>query len=285
MKKRTLWRVDGNHQCRCFVRQIGVIYMDDENIIERMCQASEHLMELWSLPPQMENYDDGMCAWIKPQKGTNGAEYVYRMDFGNKSSDEIRSLIQSFLEMGAPKYWLVTPSTNPQSVHDILIDMGLMRPKTDDFGLSMAMLPDQIIHNHFKRDIEKIKTPVKRINSKDDFLFWCEINNKELCGYEQFTADVYYPLCESGEMACFLAYYDDIPVAASAAITYNGTYSLEFVSTLHHYRRKGMGTAVSIAAMDYLVNNGADLLIVGASPMGVPLYKRLGFKAYYKVYF
>ena len=122
---------------------------------------------------------------------------------------------------------------------------------------------------------------MKKVNSREAFSLWADITNTVIFGYQGLDPAQYYPLCASGKMVFFLGYCGALPAAASATMNNAGNGTLEFIATLPDHRRQGLGTAVCRAAIRQLIDDGAYLISLRARPMGVSLYKRLGFKAYF----
>ena len=249
-------------------------------MIEHIVRGMYHYCETLAIPAHMENYDDGMCAWIKPKEGALGPACVYKVNFGDKPDEEIRELVQAYREKGAPAAWCVTPLSTQNNIREILFSMGLMDPADADMNdQGMAIPPEQMAELRAGTDNSSIAA-VRRVGGKEDFKTWCSITNEVLAGFQMLDSDLYYPLCESGKMVCFLGYAGERPAAASAAINNNGNATLEFIATLPDYRKKGMGTAVCRAAINHLINDGAYVISLRAREMGASLYKSLGFRVY-----
>ncbi len=73
----------------------------------------------------------------------------------------------------------------------------------------------------------------------------------------------------------YLAHLDNEPVATATALTTGDTCGIYFVFTRDRARRRGIGAAVTRHA---LIESGASLGVLGASAMGEPVYRRLGFE-------
>jgi ribosomal protein S18 acetylase RimI-like enzyme len=52
-----------------------------------------------------------------------------------------------------------------------------------------------------------------------------------------------------------------------------------WVATVPEARRRGLGAAVTARAVEHAFDNGAELVVLEASPSGQPVYERLGFAA------
>jgi ribosomal protein S18 acetylase RimI-like enzyme len=254
--------------------------METKNIIDHIARGMEYYIETLAIPQHMEQYDDGICAWIKPKAGEHGAACVYKVNFVGKSDNEIVSLVNAYREKGAPRAWFTTPLSTPQHIQNLLTDIGLMdtsqNPDLNDQG--MAIPPEKMIR---KSLVCANGISVKRVDQYEDFKAWCDIANRVLHGFDLLNPEFYYPVCESGKMICFLGCIDQIPVATSAVMNHSGNGTLEFIATLPEYRKKGMGTLVCQAAINQLIDDGAFIISLRARSVGVSLYASLGFQVYY----
>jgi GNAT superfamily N-acetyltransferase len=73
----------------------------------------------------------------------------------------------------------------------------------------------------------------------------------------------------------YLAYLDGRPAATTTAFTTGDICGIYFVFTLPTARKQGIGAAITRHA---LLNAGAKTGVLGASAMGEPVYRRLGFE-------
>lgn len=83
-----------------------------------------------------------------------------------------------------------------------------------------------------------------------------------------------------GNLTFYLGYYQDIPVATGMVLHHNETASLHWIGTLPEYRNKGLGYAITHTILCNAQNKGCTQAILLASPLGKPLYERMGFKEY-----
>jgi GNAT superfamily N-acetyltransferase len=80
-----------------------------------------------------------------------------------------------------------------------------------------------------------------------------------------------------GVLIRLVGYLDRRPVASSATLISNGVAGLYWVATDPSYRGRGIGTALTVAAMNIAQDHGAQVCTLQASAMGAPVYRRLGF--------
>jgi hypothetical protein len=78
-------------------------------------------------------------------------------------------------------------------------------------------------------------------------------------------------------IAAYLAIDDEGPVATATSLGTHGTAYLQWVGTRPRAFGRGAGAAVTQAATIGGFEIGASLATLGASPMGAPIYRRLGW--------
>ncbi len=82
--------------------------------------------------------------------------------------------------------------------------------------------------------------------------------------------------------ATFLAELDGKPVGIAMTILSHGVAGIYWVGTLAEARGKGIGEAVTAAAVNAGFDLGAEIASLQASPMGEPVYRRMGFETLYR---
>lgn len=75
-----------------------------------------------------------------------------------------------------------------------------------------------------------------------------------------------------------LALFDGEPIGCAAAVVTNSVVGVEHVVTSEAYRGQGVGTALTTAAVEEGRTRGAIAAVLTASPDGLGIYRRLGFK-------
>jgi ribosomal protein S18 acetylase RimI-like enzyme len=76
----------------------------------------------------------------------------------------------------------------------------------------------------------------------------------------------------------FLGYLDGKPVSTASVHLSHGIAGIYTVGTLSEARRRGLGGAVTLAALHAARDAGYRVASLQASPMGAPVYARLGFQ-------
>jgi GNAT superfamily N-acetyltransferase len=82
----------------------------------------------------------------------------------------------------------------------------------------------------------------------------------------------------SGSTALVTGYVDGAPVSAAAAIRTDEVVGIYAVGTLEPFRGRGLGTALTWAAVAMGREWGCRLAVLQASEMGFGVYQRMGFR-------
>jgi GNAT superfamily N-acetyltransferase len=83
-------------------------------------------------------------------------------------------------------------------------------------------------------------------------------------------------------VAAFLALLDDRPAGIAMTIVSHGVAGIYWVGTSQDARGRGLGQALTTAAVEAGFDTGPDLISLQASSLGRPIYERMGFEAIYE---
>lgn len=79
------------------------------------------------------------------------------------------------------------------------------------------------------------------------------------------------------DVALFVGYLDGQPVATSRLSCLREVGDVNGVVTADAFRRRGIGTALTWAAIDAARQHGCTAITLTATEMGLPVYERMGF--------
>lgn len=79
-------------------------------------------------------------------------------------------------------------------------------------------------------------------------------------------------------VVAFLAYLDGSPAAIAMTIVSRGVAGIYWVGTTEAARGHGLARALTSAAVNAGFDQGAEIASLQASPMGEPIYRRMGFE-------
>ena len=75
-----------------------------------------------------------------------------------------------------------------------------------------------------------------------------------------------------------IAEADRAVIGAGAVYRFDRVAVVGWVTVLASHRRRGLGSAITAALTDTAFGDGADLVVLQASPQGFPVYSRMGFR-------
>lgn len=111
----------------------------------------------------------------------------------------------------------------------------------------------------------------------DDIPFGLQLSTA--AGWNQTEAD-WRMLLENSLTGCYVAIFNGVEVGTVTTVTYSGyIHWIGMVLVTPGYRRRGIGTALVEAVLSCF--QGKDTFYLDATPLGRPLYERLGFKEMY----
>lgn len=97
--------------------------------------------------------------------------------------------------------------------------------------------------------------------------------------FEEDQADAFVlPKLVNDACAVVVAHDQGVPAATATLVTVEGVAAIYGVATLTGHRRKGLGRAVTLAALHEGERRGCDLAFLNPSDLGYGLYAELGFQ-------
>jgi ribosomal protein S18 acetylase RimI-like enzyme len=228
-------------------------------------------LQIW---PRIELYDDGACRWTLSHLPFPLFNSVVRARLDDHLADSaIDARIADCTRRNVPMLWWTGPSTMPADLGERLERRGfLLEP-----ALGMA------------GDIRYITTQpsdaviaVERIDDPIAMATWSRV----LCnafGAPQAFGDAFADLAAavglgpSSTFRHFLGYLNGEPVATCSLYLGAGVAGIYDVGTLPERRRRGIGAAMTRAAIADAAASGYRVAILHSSAQGAAMYRAIGF--------
>jgi GNAT superfamily N-acetyltransferase len=208
-----------------------------------------------------------------PARVVNAANLARFTEEG--AADGIAEVKAFFGQLGVPFRWFFGPTSTPSDLPERLEAAGLGQlSNTPGMALDIATMRD-----------EPATLPgleVREVLDASDFEAWLRV-----C-VESFPFDpvvaaswraAHEPLGFGPESPLhnYVAWLDGRPVAVSALLHGRETAGIWNVGTLADVRGRGIGREATLAALRDARAAGYHLSVLGSSPMGLPVYTRIGF--------
>jgi GNAT superfamily N-acetyltransferase len=224
-----------------------------------------------------EERDDERVRWVI---GDIPIDYHNCVVHADLAPDEADGMIQESLERfrahGAPGSWHVGPSMRPADIGERLVAHGFSYGG-DDIGMAvdLAALPEEV-------PVSAV-LEIERVKDEETLGAWQDTLARgfgEGPVEAEWVGEMYrrLGLGDDGPWRHYLGRLDGAPVATSTLFVSAGVAGIYFVSTVEEARRQGIGGAITLAPLREAREMGHGVGVLGASEMGYPVYRRLGFQ-------
>lgn len=197
----------------------------------------------------------------------------------NQIDTTIEKIIHYYNTQQLPMFWWTGPATQPLDLGTYLEAHGLI-PKGElpCMAIDLSSLPEQIFPSELAiaqvKDAEALKHYVQV--GMIGFGIPEEIFNAF------FELELSLGFNDSQHIR-YIGYSKGSPVATSALYLNSGVAGIYFVATIPEARLQGFATAMVLAALQEASNLGYQIGTLQAAPMGVSVYRRIGFQEYCKI--
>ena len=228
--------------------------------------------------PGCEIHEDPGVTWFAtglPDPLFNGVMTAHLAP--DEIDPRIDDLVAEFRNRDLPLEWTVGSSTVPQDLgthlrahgfHHLLVVPGM--------AMDLAKLPDEplpdgltVTRADSRRDLEEcIRIAVSTFRIADELV-------PRLVDIEMGM-----PSDHRDRTVAFVGRFGGRPVASSVLFASAGVAGVYFVGTLDAARGRGLGRAMTVAALREGRDRGYHIGALQGTEMGVPVYRRLGFREY-----
>jgi GNAT superfamily N-acetyltransferase len=190
----------------------------------------------------------------------------------NLAADEVEPAFGRLRAKGSPFRWWVTPSTRPAGLGETLVQLG-MRHAYDAPGMIADLM---------QVPLGSEDPTIRRVGNADDLEQWLDVFMPVFHPPAERRAAVRdaYVRCGFGDDAAwqhFVAFDGEVPVATTSVLIAGDLSGIYFVGTLPAARGRGIGSAVTRAAMRCARDAGATRAALQSSESGYRVYEGLGF--------
>lgn len=195
------------------------------------------------------------------------------------SSERVDALIEEWAielrDRGLPGSWHVSPFMRPHDLAERLAARGF-----NDGGDEPAMAADLTSAQPDLPPLEGLTIERVRDDAGLDAFRWVLSRGfGEGLREADWVAGVYRRIGWSDEVPWrhYAGWLNNEPVSTATLFLTASVAGIYFVSTSPQHRRRGFGTAITRHAMREAQALGCTVAVLGSSPMGYSVYRRLGF--------
>ena len=192
----------------------------------------------------------------------------------------IQSALEPIVAKNLPALWIVGSSASPANLPKMLISAGLSHAG-DLAGMAIDLNANTSIP--IPRGIA-----FREVLNDEDLFSWTKVLARgyelpnEIAGLFSSLAKC-YGLGQSSAIRFYIAELDGVPSACSMLTLFSGVAGVYCVATLPEVRNNGLGSVVTSGLLHVAKQCGYRMVVLQASPMGYPLYCRIGFKEFGKM--
>lgn len=223
--------------------------------------------------------EDGDLALIDSGLPCDTFNFVLRARLPpERASARAREAIGHFRSAGRPFSWWVGPADRPANLGEILEAEGLRRSESEvAMAADLGKLRDAPT-NPGGLEVRRARTEGElrdfaRVNAAN----WSPPDPHVL---RYFEAAAPLLLGPDSPLSFYVGYLDGAAVAASELAAGGGVAGLYNVSSLESHRRRGFGTAMTLAPLLDARARGLGVAVLQASADGAGVYARLGFRPF-----
>ncbi|MBN2533324.1 MAG: hypothetical protein JXB88_10550 [Spirochaetales bacterium] len=199
---------------------------------------------------------------------------------GNDFTEDIKEITEKIKHKEAPPFCIMTPETDP-AVEQLLIDNGMI---PIDFLPGMAIDLEDFIRGR-SGDNMMPDLKIREVSNEKELLQWIDIVDKVIFKGKKLDPDLFLRLTGNPLIHFYTGYIQDIPATTSMIFISQHAAGFYNIATLPPFRKRGLGTAMTIYSMIQAYEKKCKTGILHASVMGEPVYTKLGYSHYgqYKV--
>lgn len=240
------------------------------------------LIPYWRRCPLLEVHIDPGLAWALTDIPFPPFNSILRARLEPEAVDAaIETIIARGRSKHVPLLWYIGPTTRPTDLGKHLAAHGFIH-QGDTPGMAVDLLALHPPPSHLSGLI------ITQVQDGEAMKTWCRVSS---AGFElpDFAKSGWQDLFTSvgfgpeSPQHHYLGWWKGEPVATSTLLCSAGVGGIYNVSTVPSARRQGIGTAMTLAPLYDARELGYRVGILHASPMGVGVYRSLGFQEYCKI--
>lgn len=195
--------------------------------------------------------------------------FLFDPSFDQDIEIGLSALRARILERGWPAVLKFGPRAKPPDLHRHLEPSGFVA--MDHWPPGMAVALSSVDRKSFPV-VEDLN--IEAVSGGAQLRSW-------LGFFDAFEPAMFEQLLTSSSLRLYVGMMAGKPVGASMLFLSAGVAGLYHVEALPAFRRRGIGTALTLRPMEDASDGGYDYAVLQASTMGELVYRRIGFESYF----
>lgn len=118
---------------------------------------------------------------------------------------------------------------------------------------------------------------IREVNRQAELIQWLDLLNASLMSSRKIEPGIIRAVAGNPSYRMLLAYVNGVPAGTLQMFMQEPVAGLYMVSVPEEFRRMGTGSALTKQAIRMAADTGCRLVVLHATEMGLPLYRKLGF--------
>jgi GNAT superfamily N-acetyltransferase len=251
-------------------------WVDEAEVVRAIEGNAAELLMVMGGAGGGEQRDGGGVRWTIGGSPIDYHNAVVAAELSDEAADEvIAESLRLMKGRGVPGCWHVGPSLRPADLGERLLKAGFRYGGSEP---GMAVVVADLIESTKPAGLE-----IARVTDDQTLAIWADTLGRGFGEGEkeaQWVAEVYRREGYGDPWRHYLGWLDGEPVATATIFLAAGVAGVYFVMTVPEMRRRGIGAAITLAALQEARDSGFEYGVLGSSPAGRSVYAGLGFREY-----
>jgi ribosomal protein S18 acetylase RimI-like enzyme len=191
------------------------------------------------------------------------------------AQQRVTAVLEYFRIVSRPFSWWMGPADRPANLGELLVEAGLEAAESE---LAMAADLDAL----GRTDLSPQGLRIERVQTPEQLEQYAAISAANWDPPDEYVIEFFkraMPLLLTGDapLWLYLGYLGEQPVASAELTVGGGVAGLYGISTLAPFRRRGIGSAMTVRPLLDARAGGYRTAILQAAPDGIGVYTRIGF--------
>lgn len=196
-------------------------------------------------------------------------------------SVEIPNIVNFFKKEKIPIMWRLSPNGQNKGWGKYLENCGLELAQMQVPGMAVKLneIPLEELRSYINQNKIEI---IEEMDQKEEISVEILIKSFNLSPQiKESLIKINKNMLDKGKIKLFLASYNDKISCTSTVFYSNNVAGLYHVATLEEMRNRGLAKAIVSRCMMDAIENGCQIMTLLSTPIGHPVYNKLGFENYF----